>query len=614
MSKLFWNTLKLSPLLITATLVLANRTQAAEANLLEPTPQQAASVSGKSNLIAELKKLDSQPLQIAQQPVEGTTNQPIQNAPESTVPAPETSETSASQLSDPAPDQMAQVTSVSQLADVQPTDWAFQALQSLVERYGCIAGYPDGTFRGNRALTRYEFAAGLNACLDRVNELIATATADMVTKEDLATLQRLQEEFSAELATLRGRVDALEARTAELEANQFSTTTKLTGEVIAAVSDVFGDERAVRSGEAEGSRGDLDINTVLADRVRLNFDTSFFGKDLLRTRLQARNVTPFTRTGTPGAPGDTGTAMTRLGFDGNEENDIQLDDFFYRFPLGGFAEVKVDFDNVEFNDNVYTFNPAFESSGRGAISRFGRFNPIYRQGSEGAGLTLNFNPEGKIGLSLGYLARNANNPGQSFGLFNGDYAAIAQLAFRPTEAINLGLTYAHTYDNAATDRDTPNNPISVSGGTGSNFANNPFNNAATSSNQYGVQGNIKVGDRLTLGAWGGLTYAIAEEGPGALNRGASAEIWNWAATLALQDFGKEGSVFGLIFGQPPRAGDNDFAGRRDRDTTYHLEALYKFPVTDNIEITPGVIVLFNPEHNDNNENIYVGTIRTTFRF
>jgi hypothetical protein len=60
-----------------------------------------------------------------------------------------------------------QVTSVSQLSDVSPTDWAFQALQSLVERYGCIAGYPDGTFRGNRAMTRYEFAAGLNACLDK---------------------------------------------------------------------------------------------------------------------------------------------------------------------------------------------------------------------------------------------------------------------------------------------------------------------------------------------------------------------------------------------------------------------------------------------------------------
>jgi S-layer homology domain len=67
---------------------------------------------------------------------------------------------------------MAQVTSVSQLTDIQPTDWAFQALQGLVERYGCISGYPDRTFRGNRALTRSEFAAGLSACLDHVNEQI----------------------------------------------------------------------------------------------------------------------------------------------------------------------------------------------------------------------------------------------------------------------------------------------------------------------------------------------------------------------------------------------------------------------------------------------------------
>jgi hypothetical protein len=60
----------------------------------------------------------------------------------------------------------ARVTSVNQLSDVQPTDWAFQALQSLVERYGCLAGYPDGTFQGNRAMTRFEFAAALNSWVD----------------------------------------------------------------------------------------------------------------------------------------------------------------------------------------------------------------------------------------------------------------------------------------------------------------------------------------------------------------------------------------------------------------------------------------------------------------
>ncbi len=41
---------------------------------------------------------------------------------------------------------MAQVTSVSQLRDVQPTEWSYQAISNLVSRYGCVAGFPDGTF------------------------------------------------------------------------------------------------------------------------------------------------------------------------------------------------------------------------------------------------------------------------------------------------------------------------------------------------------------------------------------------------------------------------------------------------------------------------------------
>lgn len=548
MSKLIWNTLKLSPLLLTATLFVATRTQAAEPLPLEEVQQ-----------------------------------------------------TSVTQLSEEkAPETLAQVTSVSQLSDVQPTDWAFQALQSLVERYGCIAGYPDGTYRGNRALTRYEFAAGLNACLDRVNELIATASADMVNKEDLATLQRLQEEFSAELATLRGRVDALEARTAELEANQFSTTTKLSGEVIVAVSDVFGGNEVAASGTGEPTGDDNDVNTVLADRARLTFNTSFTGKDELRTRLQARNVVPF-------GTGLTGTNMTRLGFDGDENNDVQLDDFYYKFSLGEIADIKVDFDNGEFNDNVFTFNPLLESSGRGAISRFGRFNPIYRAG-DGAGLTVNVNPKGVISASASYLARNANDPTNSFGLFNGDYAALGQIAFRPSDNIAIGATYVHTYDNSTVSDITATNGISVSGATGSVFSNNPFSGASTSTNQYAVQASVKLGG-FTLGGWGGYTVALNEDSPSQ-----TADIWNWAATLALQDVGKEGSVLGLVFGQPPRTAKNDFGGRRDQDTSYHLEGLYRFPLTDNIDVTPGVIVIFNPEHNDNNDTVYVGTLRTTFRF
>ena len=82
-----------------------------------------------------------------------------------------------------------QVTSINQFSDVRPSDWAYQALSNLIERYGCVAGYPDGTYKGGQSMTRYEAAALLNACLDRITE---------VTDE----LQRLLKEFQTELGKL----------------------------------------------------------------------------------------------------------------------------------------------------------------------------------------------------------------------------------------------------------------------------------------------------------------------------------------------------------------------------------------------------------------------------
>ena len=65
---------------------------------------------------------------------------------------------------------MAQVTSVSQLKDVQPTEWSYQAISNLVSRYGCVAGYPDQTFKPGEAASRAELAALVSACIDRISE------------------------------------------------------------------------------------------------------------------------------------------------------------------------------------------------------------------------------------------------------------------------------------------------------------------------------------------------------------------------------------------------------------------------------------------------------------
>ncbi|MEH2412357.1 iron uptake porin [Nostoc sp.] len=548
MTKRFWNLIKVSPVVVASAFFVANSALAAEVN----------------------------------EPVTNVAN--------------------VAQLSDSQDsNNMSQVTSVSQFSDVQPTDWAFQALQSLVERYGCIAGYPNGTYRGNRALTRYEFAAGLNACLNRVNELIATATTDLVSKQDLATLQRLQEEFSAELATLRGRVDGLEARTSELEANQFSTTTKLVGEAVFSVSDVFGGNRAVAAGN---SNQNLDSNTTFSDRVRLNLYSSFTGKDQLQIRLNAGNIVSNT--------GVSGTNMTRLAYDGvtGTGNSVVIDKINYAFNFSDAVRVKIDATGAELYENVNNFNPDFASSGRGALSRYGRFSPIYRQGQGGSGITVTFNPKGAISLSGAYIARTANDPSLNNGLLDGDNAIFGQLSFQPSKALNIGLTYARTYQTNGANNNLLQN-------TGSGFVNNPFgNNSRTESNNYGVEATFQLGSKLAISGWGGYTTADAITGA---NAGADADIWYWAGSLALKDFGGEGNVLGLIFGQPPRVTGGSIKTvaanvNLDDNTSYHLEGLYKFKLSDNIQVTPGLLVIFNPEHNDNNDTEYVGTLRTTFTF
>ncbi len=227
MSKVLEKSLLLCPAVFAASLVgVASMASSRTLELATPTST-ATQATQPQQLVAE--KPDEVLHQVVQYGKEGTSNKD---------------------------DTIGQVTSVSQLKDVQPTDWAFQALQSLVERYGVIAGYPDGTFRGNRAMTRYEFAAGLNAALNRVNELIAAGSTNLVRREDIDALHRLQQEFGPELTSLRGRVDSLEAQTAQLEANQFSTTTKLVGEDIFAISDDFGNYR--------------NDNAVFVNRARLD--------------------------------------------------------------------------------------------------------------------------------------------------------------------------------------------------------------------------------------------------------------------------------------------------------------------------------------------------------
>lgn len=526
-----------------------------------------------------------------------------------------------------------QITSVTQLSDVQPTDWAYQALQSLVERYGCIVGYPDQTYRGQRALSRFEFAAGVNACLDRINELIAASTADAVPKEDLATLQRLQEEFAAELAQLRGRVDSIEARISELEANQFSTTTKLSGNAIFAVADVFGENDSNQ--------------TVFQHRENISLSTSFTGRDLLLLSLFAGNAPvgnlnadpPYTGTfdlpgievgGTVGGVNRTITGTTAEGtlsstFGATTDDTLQALTLAYNFPVGNRLYIGIAHALAPFQLYAPTLNPYLSDfeSGTGAISIFGENNPIYALSGGGTGVVLNYSLADSLTLTAGYLADGlaVGNPDPGNGLFNGGYGVLGQLTWRVTN--NFSIAGVYTNDYAPSGRFGFNyNGVGV---TGTAVANtlagqdllgtrilgqqiSGIDQSPVITNGYGVQFNWQPSSRFSLSGWFSTFYPrLIGEGDG--------NILTYALTFAFPDLGQRGNLLGFVVGAEPYLTEmgGDPQGF-DVDVPLHIEAFYRHRLNDNIFITPGVIWLTAPNQSNDNPDAIIATLRTTFLF
>jgi len=516
-------------------------------------------------------------------------------------------------------DSMAQVTSVTQLSDVQPTDWAFQALQSLVERYGCIAGYPDRTYRGDRALSRYEFAAGLNACLDKIQELLAANTAGLVRKEDLAAIAQLQTEFTAELATLRGRVDALEARTTTLGNQQFSTTTKLFGEAVFTLADAFG-----------GSAGDQ-TNTILQFRTILNIVGSFSGKDRLTVGLRTGNTPnpslPFVSFGFP-VPGTNVGGFEFSSAEGTLSSQysanlsvLTVTTLEYQFPIGDRLRVHVGAGSQLFNQFTNTLNPHFDDSdgGRGAISAFGQRNPLYRLAG-GPGFGFNYQLSDQLTLTGGYLTsfiRGASVPSEGF--FNSSYAALAQVTWKPSKTFGISATYINSYYTpgrfgfnnlgltltGTAVANTLGGQISLLDAVGIG----PFNGPPVVANSYGAQVSFQPSPSFVINGWFGATYArLIGQGDG--------QILSYAVNFGFPDLGGKGNFLGFVVGAEPYL--TRFRGGNPQnfrvDVPLHIEGFYRWQLTPNIALTPGFIWLTTPNQDNRNDDTVIGVFRTTFNF
>ncbi len=524
-----------------------------------------------------------------------------------------------------------QVTSINQFSEVKPTDWAYQALSNLIERYGCVAGYPNGTFKGGQAMTRFEAAALLNACLDRVTE---------VTDE----LQRLINDFQKELSVLKGRVDGLDKRVGKLESTQFSTTTKLQGDTVFVIgANAFGGSQANSfipgQGQATAQPG-TNANraaagaTVFNYDLRLNLLTSFTGKDQLYTRLRSGNFVGSPFNGSPYSlmALDRAFGGGNSGAASNLNNVVQLDRLYYRFPIGTsftglvgprgrnteFLAITPFFYKSDLLD-FFTLNgaPGTYNKATGAI----------------AGLMWKQNvKKGKpyFAASTSYVAPDAYNGDASTqassttgGGILGDNSKgsfTTQLGVAaPQWALAFGWRYGQCGQNFRRGTQFANQvescgPTNAGVSTAAYSNNFALTGAWQPKKAGGIVPSLNLGWGYTALAQSNLVNSAVPAVNSAANIGAAQ---SWTLGLQWADAFAKGNSAGMAVGQPQFA-TSLRNGRTPQDGNFAWEWWYKFKVSDNISITPAIFYLSRPagqftQPNQSN-NVFGGLIQTQFRF
>jgi hypothetical protein len=489
---------------------------------------------------------------------------------------------------------ISQVSSVAELSDVDPNSWAFQALKSLVERYGCIEGYPSKKYLGNRPLNRYEFAAGLNACLDKVGEQIAAATSNLATKDDLAAVQRLQEEFKTELATLRGRVDALEAKTKELEGQQFSTTVKLDGSVVMAVQG-GGASGDVVQGSATGAvlGGTVTpggaANTTFISRTSLNLRTSFTEKDELLVRLRGvtgQEITSSFPGIVPGVADSLGTLLYAGAFDGSTPNvrtngnaTVSFDKIRYLTPLFGdnfrvFIGPRIE--HFEIIDTSSFANEEEEDFSTGFFVN----NPLIIALFAGPGTGFDWKISDQFSLRGAYITANGGSSvGSGFnGLTGSNTNGSVEFEFRPSETSKIKLQYsAYTLQADA-------------------------NAIPSKTDAFGINAEWSINPSVGIfGRYGLGTQKLFNGEP-------DNNLTTWQLGFAFPDQFAPGNTLAIAAGQPVRATNKANGSETD------FELYYSFRLNDRITLTPDLQIISQPGNVAGNPTLAIGTLRAVFKF
>ena len=509
-----------------------------------------------------------------------------------------------------------QVTSITQFSDVYPTDWAYQALSNLIERYGCVAGYPNGTYRGNRAMTRFEAAALLNACLDRVTE---------VTDE----LKRLMKEFEKELAIVKGRVDGLEARVGELEATQFSTTTKLKGKVdmvLGGISYGGDDGKAVNHGLGEGDKYVGQDAVTFNYTAQFDLNTSFTGKDLLYTRIKTGNFSK----NFYGGDGNGQSDLADLAVGNSNGGTLKVDKIWYQFPIGSSFTAYVG-PRIE----SYYMLGSTPSVYRQILKQFklgGYYGAYGASTSAGAGLAWrqqkdNFS-DPRFTVSTSYNASEGDHScvrGSSCGGIGTNESSarwLTQIAYGSPQW-NISAAYQYAQEGGFKGYGTPSGEKNAYW-TGTGYSTTSYDSVNSVALRAWWQPTESGWMPSISAGWGLSSFSSNDDLTGAAGD-ASSTSQSWFVGLNWKDAFMKGNLLGAAIAQSHFTTQIEGSEYPD-DGNYSMELYYQFQVTDNISVTPTIFYLSRPYgqltgtsdkwggKGAESFNMFGYLVQTTFRF
>ncbi len=476
-------------------------------------------------------------------------------------------ELSINDVSDYSSASSEEVKSISQFSDVYPTDWAYKALENLRKRHGCNFANPNGS------ITRYEAAALLNKCIDNVAQL---------NSEE----QSLVDEFGAELAVIKGRIDSLEARVGEFEAGVFSTTTKLNGKVAMVLGAVQKDSSKITDA------------TTFTYTQQFDLKTSFTGSDMLYTRVKTGNFSDSQFDEKTGA---------YLSDANSNANALKVDKIWYQFPVGDNWKVWV--------------GPAIEN-----YYMLASAPSIYKPVLKGFALGGNAATYGSsTGQGMGVAwTQSVEDRGQARWAVSANYTASSHTGTKsnPDDGGmftkgSKGMTLAKV------EYGSPRYQVSVAfshkdrDADAGSYYSTTFGQQSTGSKNSIA---LRTWWRPETTGWmpaisAGYDFSsIQEDTAGTIHSLGDAvkETNSWMVGLNWKDVFIDGNKAGFAFGQRQHA-TSRADGSEDTAIPFQWEAYYTFKVSDNITVTPAVFQLTEPA-TGTDDDILGGIVTTKFKF